>query len=65
MAHNPWVPAPRNSNEEIEDEIQKFLDNGGEIIKIDDTYNSTKKNSDTAVKIGELHVKLRATGTKE
>lgn len=65
MKRNPWVQARRMSNEEIDAEIQKFKDNGGEVIVIDDTFNTTKTNSDTAVKIGKVHRQLAATRTKK
>lgn len=64
MSRNLWVETPRKSDEEIEREIQEFLNRGGEIIKLDENFNPNKKNSDTAVKLGDVYRKLRAAQKK-
>lgn len=65
MKRNPWVQAPRLTNEEMEAEIQAFLSRGGEIIVINETHGTTKTNSDTAVKIGKVHRQLEACKKKK
>lgn len=65
MKRNPWVQGRRKSDEEINAEIQAFLDNGGEIIKIPEGHGKIKPKSETAVKIGKVHRQLAACKKKK
>jgi hypothetical protein len=65
MKRDPWVQPRRMTSDELEAEIQAFLKKGGEIIRIGAHHNSTKTNSDTAVKIGKVHRQLEACKKKK
>lgn len=60
MARNPWVETPRFTNEEIDAQIQEFLNGGGEIIQIPDNFKSIKTKTEKGIKIGKVYRQLEA-----
>lgn len=65
MPNNPWVAARRITDEEINAALADFQDNGGEVIVIDESFDTVKKKNDTAVKLGKTHRQLAALKKKE
>lgn len=61
---SPWVAAQRLSDSEIDDQIQKFLAAGKQIIELPEDFNPEKKNSETAIKLGKPYLQVLETQKK-
>lgn len=64
MARNPWVQKSRMSDAEINAEIERFKNSGGEIINIPDNFDTIKPKSESAVKLGKVYRQLSKIKSK-
>lgn len=65
MPRDPWVSYRRSTNDEIEAEIQKFKENGGEIIVIPDNFDTRPTKTESGVKLGKVYRQLREIKEKK